>query len=109
MPFELQPTLTGPLVTLRPLVESDFEELFAVASDPLIWEQHPANNRYKEEVFRDFFKGAMDSGGAFLVLDSQSAVIGCTRYLGYDEAGNEIESALHSSPAPIGAGLTTAK
>src|SRR6187551_3484931 len=36
--FELQPTLRGKLVTLRPLTTDDWDELFAVASDPLIWE-----------------------------------------------------------------------
>src|SRR6185312_15160356 len=79
--FDLQPTLRGNLVHLRPLRESDFEALFAVASDPLIWEQHPASDRYQEPVFRDFFRGGIESGGAFLVLDATTgAVIGSTRY-----------------------------
>jgi RimJ/RimL family protein N-acetyltransferase len=41
MPFELQPTLKGALLVLRPLRPEDFDALYAVASDPLIWEQHP--------------------------------------------------------------------
>jgi len=90
MPFELQPHLRGELVELRPLREEDFDTLFAVASDPLIWEQHPASDRYKEDVFRGFFRGAMDSGGAFLVLDAKSGVvIGSTRYC--DQRENQIE------------------
>lgn len=44
MQFELQPALKGELVELRPLREEDFNALYAVASDPLIWEQHPAND-----------------------------------------------------------------
>ncbi|HXO88006.1 MAG TPA: GNAT family N-acetyltransferase [Candidatus Acidoferrales bacterium] len=92
MPFELQPTLRGDLVTLRPLRAEDWDVLFSVASDPLIWEQHPQRDRYKEEVFREYFRGAMESGGAFLVLDAMTGeVIGSTRYYEYHEAGNEIE------------------
>jgi RimJ/RimL family protein N-acetyltransferase len=92
MPFELQPTLRGELVELRPLCEGDFAELYAVASDPLIWEQHPASDRYKEDVFREFFRGALESGGAFVVLEAKTGrVIGSTRFCGYDEGRSEIE------------------
>ena len=92
MPFELQPTLRGELVELRPLRADDFDALFAVASDPLIWEQHPANDRWKEDVFRAFFRDAMASGGAFLVHDvADGRVIGSTRYHGYDEALSVVE------------------
>ena len=55
MYFELQPILTGELVELRPLREADWSELYAVASDAAIWELHPARDRYKEEVFREYF------------------------------------------------------
>lgn len=92
MPFELQPHLVGDLVELRPLRAEDFDALFAVASDPLIWEQHPANDRYKPDVFANFFEEAMATGGAFLVLDrADGRVIGSSRYFGYDEAASEIE------------------
>lgn len=92
MPFELQPILKGELVELRPIREDDFAELYAVASDPLIWEQHPASDRYKEDVFREFFRGALESGGAFVVSDSKTGrCIGSTRFCGYDEARGEIE------------------
>ena len=62
MSFDLQPTLMGALVELRPLQPEDFEELYAVASDPDIWAQHPVSDRYKEEVFRGFFREALESG-----------------------------------------------
>ena len=88
----MQPTLKGKLVELRPLRADDFEALFAVAQDPLIWEQHPASDRYKEEVFRNFFREAMECGGAFIVYDAADGqVIGSSRYFGYDEARSEIE------------------
>ena len=72
--------------------EEDFPALFAVASDPLIWEQHPEPHRYTEPVFRKFFSGGMESGGAFIVLDRQDGrVIGSSRFAEYDEAKSEIE------------------
>src|SRR5687767_14690429 len=73
--FELQPHLVGELVEVRPLRQEDWESLFAVASDPLIWEQHPAQDRYQEGVFKEFFREALESGGAFVVIDRQTGKI----------------------------------
>lgn len=92
MGFELQPRLKGELVELRPLEAGDFEVLYAVAADPLIWEQHPASDRYKPEVFREFFREAMESGGALVAMDAKTGkVIGSSRYNGYSEEKSEIE------------------
>lgn len=92
IPFELQPTLIGSLVRLRPLRLDDWEDLYAVASDPLVWEQHPASDRYREEVFRGFFREALESGGALLVQDAKNdRVIGSSRFHGYDEEESVIE------------------
>jgi N-acetyltransferase len=92
MPFDLQPCLTGDLVELRPLRPDDFDDLYAVAADPLIWEQHPSRDRYQLDVFRAFFRDALASGGAFLVLDRQTGrPIGSSRFHGYDEHNSEIE------------------
>lgn len=92
MSFDLQPTLTGAVLELRPLREEDFDALYAVASDPLIWEQHPITDRYKKEVFTGFFREAMESGGAFVVIERASGrIIGSSRYFGYDEERSEIE------------------
>ena len=92
MPFDLQPSLTGELLELRPLRPEDFPALFAVASDPLIWEQHPESDRYTKPVFEKFFQGALDSAGAFVVIDrSDGRVIGSSRYYGYDAQASEIE------------------
>jgi RimJ/RimL family protein N-acetyltransferase len=92
MPYELQPILKGSLVHLRPLRAADFDALYAVASDPLIWEQHPASDRWKPEVFREYFQSGLDSGGAFLVLDAgDGRIIGCTRYHDYNEQAGEVE------------------
>jgi RimJ/RimL family protein N-acetyltransferase len=92
MNIDLQPTLRGTLVELRPLRVDDWPALFAVASDPLIWEQHPQRERYREEVFREFFDGAIATGSAFAVLDRQDGrIIGSTRYHGHDADRREIE------------------
>lgn len=90
--FELQPHLVGELLEVRPLRPEDWEGLFAVASDPLIWEQHPANDRYQEEVFQEFFREALESGGAFVVIDRKTRkIIGSSRYFGFDSGKSEIE------------------
>jgi RimJ/RimL family protein N-acetyltransferase len=92
MPFDLQPILKGELLELRPLQAEDFEQLYAVASDPLIWEQHPCSDRYKEEVFRGFFRDAMESGGALIAIDRKDGrVVGSSRFHGHDEEKSEIE------------------
>ena len=82
----LQPTLENSKVKLLPLQEGDFERLYKVASDPEIWAQHPNKNRCEREPFRNFFEGAMMSGGAFLILDKESGeVAGSTRFYDYRE------------------------
>lgn len=92
MAFDLQPTLEGELLRLRPLRADDWPALFAVASDPLIWEQHPQPTRYQEEVFREYFREAMESGGAFAVIDKKDGrIIGSSRFVGYEEEQSEIE------------------
>jgi RimJ/RimL family protein N-acetyltransferase len=90
--FELQPHLVGDVLELRPLRPEDWEGLFGIASDPLIWEQHPARDRYKEEVFKEFFQEALDSGGALVAIDRKTqSIIGSSRYFGYEPENSEIE------------------
>jgi RimJ/RimL family protein N-acetyltransferase len=90
--FEPQPRLAGDLVELRPLQPDDWASLFAVAADPLIWEQHPARDRYQEKVFREFFREALESGGAFVIIDRKTRnVIGSSRYFAFDPERSEIE------------------
>jgi RimJ/RimL family protein N-acetyltransferase len=92
MPFDLQPVLSGEHLHLRPLRPEDWDSLYAVAADPLIWEQHPCSDRYQEDVFRTFFAEALASGGAFAVIDAADGrVIGSSRYHAYDEAASVIE------------------
>ncbi len=90
--FDLQPRLVGELIEVRPLVPEDWESLFAVASDPLIWEQHPAQDRYREEVFREFFREALATGSAFVVIDRKTdRIIGSSRYFGFDPQDSSVE------------------
>lgn len=85
IPFNVQPILENEKAILYPLQEKDFDELFAVASDPKIWEQHPNKDRWKKDVFKNFFEGAMQSQGAFKIVDKVSGkVIGSTRIYDYD-------------------------
>ncbi len=92
MNFELQPTITNELIKISPLKKEDFDDLYKVASDPLIWEQHPNKNRYQMEVFRNFFKGAIDSNGSVLVQElATGKVIGNSRYYDYDVDNNSIK------------------
>ncbi len=92
MSFDRQPVLVGELLELRPLRADDFEALFRVAADPLIWEQHPDRDRYREATFRAFFAEALTSGGALVALDrANGRIIGSSRYHGYDAERSVIE------------------
>lgn len=85
--IDWQPShLQDGLVKLSPLTAHDFDRIYHVAADPLIWEQHPSPDRYQEHVFRDFFNGAVNSKTAFLIIDKSSGeVIGSTRFYDYKE------------------------
>lgn len=89
--MNVQPILESEQVILKPLHEDDFESLYRVASDPKIWEQHPNQDRWKKEVFQNFFTGALDLGGAFLILNKKtSKPIGSTRFYDYSSEDNSI-------------------
>lgn len=90
--MNLQPTLQNALVTLRPLQETDFEDLYAIASDPQIWAQHPNPDRYQRPVFQTYFAGALASQGALLISRTADGVlIGCTRYYDHEPAHGTVK------------------
>lgn len=90
--FDLQPTLQGRLIELRPLRRDDFDKLFAAASDPLIWEQHPEPDRYQRDVFQRYFDSAIESGGAFAIVDLASGrIVGSSRYCNLKLDQSEVE------------------
>lgn len=82
MEIDLQPTLVGNKVILRPLLREDFSALYKAASDPVIWEMHPDWSRYKQDAFQErFFEGAITSGGALAIINHDSGqIIGSSRY-----------------------------
>lgn len=91
--MDRQPVLDGERLLLRPLRPDDWDALYAVACDPLIWELHPANDRWQEATFRAYFADALDKGGALVVIDKASgAMIGSSRMQGYDPTnGGSVE------------------
>src|SRR5688572_23765311 len=92
MEFVLQPTLVGTLIEIRPLMPDDFAALYEAASDPFIWEQHPERGRYRKEVFKNFFDGAIASNGALAVIERTSGrLIGSSRYCNLNMAEREVE------------------
>ena len=91
MNFSIQPTLENDKIKMIPLQEEDFERLYTVASDPEIWRMHPNPERYKRDVFMNFFRGALESKGAFLVTDKITGeVLGSTRFYDFNAHDNSI-------------------
>ena len=89
---DLQPTLRGEHVVLRPAHAGDWPEMFEAAADPLIWAGHPVRERYKAAYFRAFFDDALASRAALTFVDrSTGKIIGSSRYDGYDPLLSEIE------------------
>ena len=89
--IDLQPTLENEQIALYPLQDGDFDVLYAVASDQEIWRQHPNKDRWKKEVFQTFFEGAMQSKGAFKIVDKTSEMpVGSTRFYDYDPEAKSI-------------------
>lgn len=91
--MDRQPTLEGERVLLRPMREEDYGALYAIASDPAVWEQHPIHDRWREEVFRAFFEDGLANGGALVVIDREKdAMIGSSQFRDYqDEEGEFAE------------------
>ncbi len=88
--LNLQPTITGNLLSITPLTPSHLEPLYKVASDPLIWEQHPFP-KHERNVFNEFFDIALNSKGAIIITDIKTnVVIGTSRY--YNPAEDEVFS-----------------
>jgi RimJ/RimL family protein N-acetyltransferase len=91
MNFDIQSILENDKIALFPLLEKDFEDLYEVAADPKIWEQHPNKDRWKKEVFKTFFEGAIKSKGAFKIIDKTNGkLLGSTRFYDYNKQENNI-------------------
>lgn len=82
--MNLQPSLKGERLSLRPLCEDDYDGLFAAASDPKIWEGHPIPDRYLPETFKLYFAGLIESKGALAIIDNQTEeIVGTSSFYGY--------------------------
>ncbi|TGK29004.1 N-acetyltransferase [Leptospira gomenensis] len=91
MNIDLQPILKDERITLRPIRESDLEELSSAASDPLIWEQHPVPDRYLKENFTPYFLEAVRSKSGFAVIDNETGrLIGNTRFYDWNPSAKSI-------------------
>lgn len=91
MNFSIQNILETEQIILIPLQERDFEELYQVASDPKVWEQHPNKDRWKRDIFRVFVDGALQSQGAFKIIEkSTGKIIGSTRFYDYNKDDSSI-------------------
>jgi RimJ/RimL family protein N-acetyltransferase len=89
--MNFQQPLQNEYVIMEPLQAEHFEQLYAVANDILLWEQHPNPDRYKREVFEVYFEGALQSKGAYVVFDaSTKETIGCSRFYDYNAAQKTI-------------------
>ena len=72
--------------SLEQTTSLDFEPLYAVASDPVVWEQHPEKDRWKRPVFSAFFQAALENDiGCFTIRDKITGVVmGSTRFYSHD-------------------------
>ena len=97
--LDLQPILTGTHITLRPLAAQDFDELFAAASDPSVWAQHPDPGRGTREGFPPFFDGALKSKGCLVAIDAaRRSAIGWSRYSNYAPRWGQIHVMYRLTP-----------
>ncbi|WP_100259621.1 GNAT family N-acetyltransferase [Qipengyuania seohaensis] len=91
--MDRQPVLETQRLLIRPLQEEDRSTLFEVASDPMVWEQHPVHDRWRREVFDAFFDECLASGGALAVIrKDKDRIVGHTRFDKFDpDEGGVVE------------------
>jgi RimJ/RimL family protein N-acetyltransferase len=78
------PCIEDNLVLLTPLLNEHFDQLYEVASDPVLWEFHPIEKGYEKKVFKEFFNKAIQTGSLLIVDKVQEKVIGCTRFYNFN-------------------------
>lgn len=91
MTFVRQPVLEGELVILRSLRHDDFDSLYAIASDRLLWELHPSKDRTQQVVFQRWFDQALASECGLAVIERDTgAVVGTSPFNNYDAERSQI-------------------
>ena len=83
--FDDRPTLASPRLVLAPLAEADLAPLAAAMGDPLIWEQHPARDRWRPEVAAPYARWLLEAGGTLVARDPDGRAIGCSRFYVADD------------------------
>ncbi len=78
--FDFDPVLEGQTLRLRPIRVDEFEALYAVSSDPLVWAQHPARQRFERAVFEEWFAEALVQHALIVEERATGRVIGSTRF-----------------------------
>lgn len=90
--FDFKPVLVDDPVLIRPLCRDDFDALFRISSDPLLWEQHPAKERSTPEGFQKWFEEAMATNKALFIEDRKTGkAVGTSRYREVEEDPTVIE------------------
>ncbi len=90
-PFNIKPHLASENLTLRPLLEEDFNGLYAVVADKKMWAGHPDKNRYQMPIFAEWFANAIASKTALVVIDKATKlIIGTSRFYYYDKEKSEV-------------------
>lgn len=89
--FSFQPVISNQTLSIRPIAESDYDNLFACAADKKLWEGHPSKDRYKSAEFKKWFQKAIDSGATIVVIDkSTNKLIGSSRFYVEESALDDI-------------------
>ena len=72
---------------IKKLKISDFNSLYDVGKNPSIWEQHPENDRWKIEKFKNYFNnGIQNEFGIYGIFDKkENRLIGSSRYYDYNK------------------------
>ena len=91
MNFNFTPTLSDGTVSISQLEDNDFDALYKIASDKLLWAGHPKKDRYKREVFEQWFENAIASHHALKIYEEKTGlIIGSSRYYEYDAQKKEV-------------------
>ncbi|MEM1230369.1 MAG: GNAT family N-acetyltransferase, partial [Pseudomonadota bacterium] len=88
--FEYQPNLVGPNAFIRAISESDFDGLYQCASNPLVWAGHPAKDRYRKDVFTDWFEAALSARALVIARRDDRRIMGSSRYYQVETAPTDI-------------------
>lgn len=87
------PTLQTERLILKVATETDFEELFALGSDPELWALHSEKDRYTIPKFTSYFKSGLnnDLGAYTIIFRPDNRIIGFTRYYDFTPEANSVK------------------